>query len=224
MLEINTIFDQSKHRLYEKIPNQTYSVGVLIPSKVTNNDLRGDVLNYDIHYVKHIIDNLIGDYDIKSLSKPGFHQNYSYLIIKNNKNVGFFGQIAYDLMEELSIDNPIFLIQLDIDTLGNDISNRSEYVPLAQYPFIKFDLSFTVPLEFKAIDLVTYVETLLENNENKIDIFDDYVKEKSRNLGIRISTRNYEQTYNEEETRGLLEMLAEKIENKFKISLNMSKS
>ena len=222
--EINTIFDQSKHRLYEKIPNQTYSVGVLIPSKVTNNDLRGDVLHYDIHYVKHIIDNLIGDFDIKSLSKPGFHQNYSYLIIKNNKNVGFFGQIAYDLMEEMSIDSPTFLIQIDIDTLGNDISNRSEYVPLAQYPFIKFDLSFTVPLEFKAIDLVTFVETLLENNENKIDIFDDYVKEKSRNLGIRISTRNYEQTYNEEETRGLLEMLAEKIENKFKISLNMSKS
>ena len=222
--EINTIFDKSKHSLYEKIPNQTYSVGVLIPSKVTNNDLRADVLHYDIHYVKHIIDNLIGNYDIKNLSKPGFHQNYSYLIIKNNKNVGFFGQIAYDLMEELSIDTPIFLIQIDIDTLGNDISNRSEYVPLAQYPFIKFDLSFTVPLEFKAIDLVTYVESLLENNENKIDIFDDYVKEKSRNLGIRISTRNYGQTYNEEETRGLLEMLAEKIENKFKISLNMSRS
>ena len=68
------------------------------------------------------------------------------------------------------------------------------------------------------------VKTSDRNQRNKIDIFDDYVKEKSRNLGIRISTRNYEQTYNEEETRGLLEMLAEKIENKFKISLNMSKS
>jgi len=222
--EINTIFDNSKHRLYEKIPNQTYSVGVLTPSNVTNNDFRGDVLHYDIHYVKHIIDNLIGDYEIKSLTKPGFHQNYSYLIIKNGKNVGFFGQIAYDLMEEMNIESPIFLIQIDIDSLENDISNGTEYVPLAQYPFIKFDLSFTVPLEFKAIELVTYVKSLLEKNENKIDIFDDYVKEKSRNLGIRISTRNYEQTYNEEETRGLLDMLAEKIQSKFKITLNMSRS
>ena len=81
-----------------------------------------------------------------------------------------------------------------------------------------------MPLDFKALDLVTYAESLLENNENKIVIFDDYVKEKSRNLGIRISTRNYGQTYNEEETRGLLEMLAEKIQSKFKITLNMSKS
>ena len=224
LFEINTIFDNSKNRLYEKIPNQTYSVGILTPSNVTNNDLRGDDLHYDIYYVKHIINNLIGDCELKSLSKPGFHQNYSYLIIKNGKNVGFFGQIAYDLMEELNIDNPIFLIQIDIDSLGNDISNRLQYVPLAQYPFIKFDLSFTVPLDFKALNLVTYVESLLKNNENKIVIFDDYVKEKSRNLGIRISTRNYGQTYNEEETRGLLEMLAEKIQSKFKITLNMSKS
>jgi len=222
--EINTIFDNSKHKLYEKIPNQTYSVGIITPSNITNNDLRGDVLHYDIHYVKHIINNLIGDYKIKSLSKPGFHQNYSYLIIKNRKNVGFFGQIAYDLMEEMNIESPIFLIQIDIDSLENDISNRTKYVPLAQYPFIKFDLSFTVPLEFKAIELVDYVKSLLDGNENKIDIFDDYVKEKSRNLGIRISTRNYGKTYNEEETRGLLEMLAEKIQSKFKITLNMSKS
>ena len=145
------------------------------------------------------------------------------MIVKNGNNIGFFGQIAYDLMEEMNIESPIFLIQIDIDTLENDISNRPEYVPLAQYPFIKFDLSFTVPLEFKAIDLVNYVETLLNNNENKINIFDDYVTEKSRNLGIRISTRNYAQTYNEEETRGLLKMLAKKIQSKFKITLNMSK-
>ena len=127
-------------------------------------------------------------------------------------------------MEEMNIESPIFLIQIDIDSLENDISNGTEYVPLAQYPFIKFDLSFTVPLEFKAIELVDYVKSLLDGNENKIDIFDDYVKEKSRNLGIRISTRNYGKTYNEEETRGLLEMLAEKIQSKFKITLNMSKS
>ncbi len=222
--EINTIFDNSKHRHYEMIPNQTYSVGIITPSNVTNNDLRGEFLHYDIHYVKHIIDNLIGDYELKSLSKPGFHQNYSYLIIKNGKNVGIFGQLAYDLMEEMNIESPIFLIQIDIDSLENDISTKTEYVPLAQYPFIKFDLSFIVPIEFKAIELVAYVKSLLEDNENKIDIFDDYVKEKSRNLGIRISTRNYGQTYNEEETRGLLEMLAEKIQSKFKIKLNMSKS
>ena len=222
--EINTIFDNSKHKLFDKIPNQTYSVGILTPSNITNNDLRSEVVKCDIHNVKNIIDNLIGHYEIKSLSKPGFHQNYSYLIVKNGKNIGFFGQLAYNLMEELNIESSIFLIQIDIDSLEGGINNTSNYIPLAQYPFIKFDLSFTVPLDFKAVDLVSYAQSLLKSNENKIDIFDDYVTEKSRNLGIRISTRNYEKTYSEEETRGLLEMIAEKIQTKFKITINMSKS
>ncbi len=55
---------------------------------------------------------------------------------------------------------------------------------------------------------------------NKIDIFDDYVTEKSRNLGIRISTRNYNKTYNEDEVSNLLQEVVEAIEKKFSIKLN----
>ena len=88
--------------------------------------------------------------------------------------------------------------------------------------FIKFDLSFTVPIDFIASDLISFVVTKLDENENNIDIFDDYVTEKSRNLGIRISTRNYEQTYSEEEARGILDMLVNEIQDKFKIKLNKS--
>ena len=66
------------------------------------------------------------------------------------------------------------------------------------------------------------VVTKLDKNENNIDIFDDYVTEKSRNLGIRISTRNYDQTYSEEEARGILDMLVKEIQDKFKIKLNES--
>ncbi len=221
--EINTVFDKSKHSLYNEIPNQIFTLSILTPSNETNSDIRGDIVNYDIHNVKNLVDNLIGNYDIRYLSKPGFHENYSYVILKDGKNIGFFGQISYDLMEEMNIDNPVFLIQIDLDSFENGVDTNTEYVPLAQYPYIKFDLSFTVPLDFKAVDLVNYVKLILKNNENKIEIFDDYVTEKSRNLGIRISTRNYEQTYSEEETRGLLEMIADQIQKKYKIKLNMSK-
>ena len=222
--EINTIFDKSKHKLYEEIPNQINAVSILTPSKVTNTDIRGEFVSYDIHNIKNLIDSLIGSYEIKHLTKPGFHSNYSYVIIKDRKNIGFFGQISYDLMDNFNFVEPIFLTQIDIDSLNEGTNDNSKYIPLAQYPFIKFDLSFIVPIDFKAVDLVNYVNSILNNNENNIVIFDDYVKEKSRNLGIRISTRHYAKTYNEDETRGLLEMISNKIQNKFKIKLNMSET
>ncbi|MFL2647661.1 MAG: phenylalanine--tRNA ligase subunit beta [Candidatus Actinomarinales bacterium] len=220
--EINTVFDKASHPEYKEIPNQIYSLGVLTPSNVTNIDLRGDDLKYDIYYLKNLISTLIGEFDVKPIEKPGFHNRISYLILKNNKQIGYFGQLSYELMDILNIDDSIYLIELYIEKLDNDAKETSNFIPLAQYPFIKFDLSFTVPIDFVAGDLVSLVKSNLNKNENKIEIFDDYVTEKSRNLGIRISTRNYDRTYSEEETRDILDMLVKKIQDKFNVELNKS--
>ena len=220
--EINTVFDKGKHEKYENIPNQLYTLGVLTPSRVTNVDLRGEDKTFDIYYVKNLISTLIGEFNVKYLQKPGFHKRLSFLILKDGKQVGFFGQLSYELMDDLNLEDPIYLMELNIENIDSTFKETNNFIPLAQYPFIKFDLSFTVPVDFIAADLISFVLTKLDKNENNIDIFDDYVTEKSRNLGIRISTRNYDQTYSEEEARGILDMLVNEIQDKFKIKLNKS--
>ena len=220
--EINTVFDKGKHEKYENIPNQLYTLGVLTPSRVTNVDLRGEDKTFDIYYVKNLISTLIGEFDVKYLQKPGFHKRLSFLILKDGKQVGFFGQLSYELMDDLNLEDPIYLMELNIENIDSTFKETNNFIPLAQYPFIKFDLSFTVPIDFIASELISFVVTKLDKNENNIDIFDDYVTEKSRNLGIRISTRNYDQTYSEEEARGILDMLVKEIQDKFKIKLNES--
>ena len=220
--EINTVFDKGKHEKYENIPNQLYTLGVLTPSRVTNVDLRGEDKTFDIYYVKNLISTLIGEFDVKYLQKPGFHKRLSFLILKDGKQVGFFGQLSYELMDDLNLEDPIYLMELNIENIDSTFKETNNFIPLAQYPFIKFDLSFTVPIDFIASELISFVVTKLDKNENNIDIFDDYVTEKSRNLGIRISTRNYDQTYSEEEARGILDMLVNEIQDKFKIKLNKS--
>ena len=220
--EINTVFDKGKHEKYENIPNQLYTLGVLTPSRVTNVDIRGEDKTFDIYYVKNLISTLIGEFNVKYLQKPGFHKRLSFLILKDGKQVGFFGQLSYELMDDLNLEDPIYLMELNIENIDSTFKETNNFIPLAQYPFIKFDLSFTVPIDFIASDLISFVVTKLDKNENNIDIFDDYVTEKSRNLGIRISTRNYDQTYSEEEARGILDMLVKEIQDKFKIKLNES--
>ena len=220
--EINTVFDKGKHEKYENIPNQLYTLGVLTPSRVTNVDLRGEDKTFDIYYVKNLISTLIGEFNVKYLQKPGFHKRLSFLILKDGKQVGFFGQLSYELMDDLNLEDPLYLMELNIENIDSTFKETNKFIPLAQYPFIKFDLSFTVPIDFIASDLISFVVTKLDKNENNIDIFDDYVTEKSRNLGIRISTRNYDQTYSEEEARGILDMLVNEIQDKFKIKLNKS--
>jgi phenylalanyl-tRNA synthetase beta subunit len=56
-----------------------------------------------------------------------------------------------------------------------------------------------------------------------LTIFDDFKNEKTRNLGIRISTRSYIKTYSEDEVSDVLNQIVETVEAKFSIKLNKGK-
>ena len=222
LFEINNIFDKSKHFKYPDIPNQHLTLGILLPSKVSNKDTRSKAIVYDIHYLKNILSSILGEIDINKLEKPGFHKNNSYILLKNKKQLGSFGQLSLELTDKFEIKNNIYLAEVNIENLDKNYKEINQYIPLSQYPYVKFDLSFSVPLDFKANNIKSFIENLLVDNENEIDIFDDFVSEKSRNLGIRINTRNYLKTYDEQETTELLNMLIKKVESKFKVTLNKS--
>jgi phenylalanyl-tRNA synthetase beta chain len=130
------------------------------------------------------------------------------------------GQLSYLTQHEFDIDDEIFLAEINLETLKFDSLVSYDYKPLSQYPFIKFDLSFKVPEDLISQDLTNEIEILLKDNENQISIFDDYTNEISRNLGIRIITRSYEKTYNEQESTDILNSVVNNLTKKFSITLN----
>ena len=218
--EINNVFDAGKHQNFDSIPNQTYSLSALIPSKLTNSDMRQDPTINDIYFAKQILIDCFGKIELKQIHKPGFHQNLSFIILKNNKVLGHLGQLASQLEKFYELNNSIFLLSIDLSSISSEDLININYSPLSPYPYVKFDLSFMVPDAFAASELIQEVEKFLINNENVITIFDDFKNEKSRNLGIRINTRSYSKTYSEEEVTDILNQVVDVLENKFSIKLN----
>ena len=218
--EINTIFDSSVNTTFKDVPNQNVVLGFLTSAKLTNSDIRKNDDNIDIYFVKNLINQLVKDNLLENISKPGFHQNYSFSIFKNNAIVGHFGQLSTELQMKHEIDSDIYLGEIYINKLDLSELKVIDYKPLSQYPYIKFDLSFSVPVSFSAELIINEINNLLNENENNIEIFDDFQHENSRNLGIRIVTRNYEQTYNDNETREILMNISNTLETKFDIKLN----
>ena len=218
--EINNVFDAGEHQNFDSIPNQTYSLSALIPSKLTNSDMRQDPTINDIYFAKQILIDCFGKIELKQIHKPGFHQNLSFIILKNNKVLGHLGQLASQLEKFYELNNSIFLLSIDLSSISSEDLININYSPLSPYPYVKFDLSFMVPDAFAASELIQEVEKFLINNENVITIFDDFKNEKSRNLGIRINTRSYSKTYSEEEVTDILNQVVDVLENKFSIKLN----
>ena len=222
--EINTVFDTSKNKIYEDVPNQNIVLGFLTSSTLSNTDTRLKDHELDLYYVKNILTQLLSSYDLEPITKPGFHQNYSFSIIKNGQIIGHFGQLASETQMTLEFNNEIYLGEIYINKLNLNNLKQINYVPLSQYPFVKFDLSFSVPIDLSAHLLVDEINELLTENENSIEIFDDFQQENSRNLGIRIITRSYEKTYDDNETREILMNISQTLESKFNITLNSSKN
>ena len=221
--EINNIFDMGDHLKYEHIPNQTYTLSGIVPNEVTNTDRRNDSTVNDIYYVKQLLVSILGEYSLQQIEKPGFHKNISYLVIKDDIILGHFGQLSIEMQDNYELDKPVYLFSIDLTNVDKDHLDQVNYKPLSPYPFVKFDLSFIVNPSFNAQDLINEVEHILSENENILTIFDDFKNEKTRNLGIRISTRSYTKTYSEDEVSDVLNQIVETVEAKFSIKLNKGK-
>ena len=218
--EINNVYDDSKHKKFKMIPNQEYSLGLLIPENETVEDRKGKTKTNNINTLANVIKNLFPSSELDHLTRPGFHKNYSYLIKLDNKILGFMGKLSYKIQSELELHDSLYIAQINTENFNFDQLKAFAYKPLSAYPFIKFDLSFSVPNDFQASDLINCIESILSDNENNISIFDNFTNEKTRNLGIRIVTRSYEKTYTETESTEILEMIVKEAESKFKIKLN----
>ena len=218
--EINNVYDDSKHKKFKMIPNQEYSLGLLIPENETVEDRKGKTKTNNINTLANVIKNLFPSSELEHLTRPGFHKNYSYLIKLDNKILGFMGKLSYKIQSELELHDSLYIAQINTENFNFDQLKAFTYKPLSAYPFIKFDLSFSVPNDFQASDLINCIESTLSDNENNISIFDNFTNEKTRNLGIRIVTRSYEKTYTETESTEILEMIVKEAESKFKIILN----
>jgi phenylalanyl-tRNA synthetase beta chain len=218
--EINNVYDDSQHKKFKMIPNQEYSLGLLIPENETVEDRKRKTKTNNINTLANAIKNLFPSSELEHLTRPGFHKNYSYLIKLDNKILGFMGKLSYKIQSELELHDSLYIAQINTENFSFDQLKAFTYKPLSAYPFIKFDLSFSVPNDFKASDLINCIESILSVNENNISIFDNFTNEITRNLGIRIVTRSYEKTYTETESTEILEMIVKEAESKFKIKLN----
>lgn len=218
--EINNVYSLNKNKEYQDIPEQIYSLGILLPSRIKNNDFRNKTSNIDIYYLVNTLNALLPGFTHEPIERPGMHANYSYSLIFNNKIVGYFGQLSYKLMDKYELQDPVYIAQLNLENISLNQIQNNKYTPLSQYPFLKFDLSFNVPSDFISIKLIDEIKNVLSENENKISIFDDFYKDDSRNLGVRIETRSYQGTISEEESSELLEKIVNILEKKFKITLN----
>ena len=178
--EIGRCFLKNNKQIVEKeyISGIISEINILNPWDNKNHnffDLKNDI--------EKIFHNNISLY--KNTDNIFFEQNFSFLILYNNKKIGYCGKIANIILQKLNIKCNVFAYEIDINNI--DINKKNIfYKPINKYPKIIRDLTVI----YKKIFIYQEIKNKILNITNyitNINIINTFNNNDENNITFRIT-------------------------------------
>lgn len=80
-------------------------------------------------------------------TRPFLHPGKCAAVLLNGEEIGYLGELAPDIAEQLVIETSVFLGELDFEKLSACANGAIKYEPLPKFPEIKRDLALVAPEE-----------------------------------------------------------------------------
>jgi len=145
-----------------------------------------DIKNELFYELKGIVDLLLNKLGITNIYyddyQPTSKLSCSYLwhpqkcaeIKIGNEKVGFLGQINLDIVENMGIEQKVFIFDLDFDVLVKLFSPEYEYKPVSFHPAAIRDLSILTSQGTKVVDVLNIINRAGGILVKDVDLFDIY--------------------------------------------------
>ena len=216
----------------------TYEIGnVFIPREIPLESLPlerrtlaigmyGDV---DYYYIKGVVEILLDRLGISSFrylreeNHPSFHSGRTANIVYNNKVLGIIGEVHPDVLENYDIEVPVYIGELDFETIIEEANPIKKYKPLPKYPSITRDLAVVLDREIPVSNIEDVIWKYGEDIIEKIELFDVYEGEQipkdKKSVAFSIIYRSYKKTLRDEDVNKVHEKVVKEVEETFKAYL-----
>jgi phenylalanyl-tRNA synthetase beta chain len=157
--------------------------------------------------------------------EPGFrkgkdislHPNKQAEIFLEDKNIGVVGEVHPKVLLSFEINEPVYLVEIDLQTLIPFTAAQRVYQPISRFPAIVRDMALIVNADVahqKVKELITGFP-LVEN----VEIFDVYSGEQvaagKKSMAYRISYRSLKHTLADEEITQVQQQILSKLSTEF---------
>ncbi len=155
----------------EELPLKTYPH----EHKMLSIGAFGD--NEDFFTFKGAIEAIANEFKLtltyEKSSLPYLHPGMTASILLDNEAVGFMGKLAYDVCEELAIEKPVFVAQLDYEKLSKSFNTNIAYKPLPKFASESRDLALVMN---EAVTCGAVEEAIKSSCKyiTRVDLFDVY--------------------------------------------------
>ncbi len=138
-----------------------------------------------------------------SVSEPFLHPGKSCTLRHKNGVLGTLGEVHPAILENYDIDQPVFLMDLDLTIFSESIDKNTGFQPISRFPDVYRDSAFLVDETVSASDVFNLIEKAKGRIVETYTLFDLYrgqgIPTGKKSLAIRVRYRSTEKTLTEEE-------------------------
>lgn len=181
---------------------------------------------YDFYDLKNMLINLFKDMGIykldfvREIKNPSYHPGRCAKLVYDNKDVGYLGEISYQVKDNYDFNHRIYLVEIDFDILLDYFDFKDIYKPISKYPAVERDIAILVDrdLESKLIE-----DEIMDNSDGLIIdlyLFDEYMgknmPEDKKSLAYRMVYQAKDKTLTDQMIDEIQDKILKAIYEKYK--------
>lgn len=195
--------------------SQDLKIGGVLCGK--NYNIQWDIDNNlsDFYDMKGDIEALIGNVNnlhqlkYQEIQHPALHPGRSAEIFYDNQSIGLCGAIHPGILNELAIDLPAYIFELDCRKIL--MKDEIKYTKISKYPIVRRDISILVDKDVPVEKVMSVIDSASPKLLNNLELFDVYhgegieILKKSLALGLTFQASS--NTLTDEEVEGEVEKI-----------------
>ena len=179
----------------------------------------------DLYDIKGVFDNMKEFFHLNNLSLGKNSDGYKIytansLIVKlEDKEIGRLGEISGKLLKEFDIEESVFLMEIELESIYNLPEFKAKYKPVSQFPVVVRDIGFVVAQNIESVQIFDVIKKNGGELFNDAGIFDVYagknIADGKKSIAFSLSFSSPERTLVDEEVDASVAQIVKVVEKEF---------
>jgi phenylalanyl-tRNA synthetase beta chain len=171
---------------------------------------------------ENVADTLALEFSYAPVQKPFLHPYQTAAVSCNGKEIGYLGKLSYEILDELDMRVPAYVMELDLCTLSQWYGKERTFIPLPKFAVEKRDLAFVVN---KDVTCAQMVESIKEacSYVTDVTLFDVYegiqLPPNKKSMAFSVVFTPAEEELNAKVMDGVMENILDYMKQKLDASL-----
>ena len=177
----------------------------------------------DFYSLKGAVESVAEEFSVKfDLSKRAektyLHPGVSARIILNGKEIGCFGQVAYETAEKFDIEKKVFVAEISLDEIQSAIKPDFRFSALPKFPIVCRDLALVAPKEVTAGEIESAIISAGKGLIKEAKLFDIYegvqVGAGKKSMAFTVAISDEEKQLSQEEIESVIKRVLNSLEHR----------